>query len=280
MNNYKILEWNVNLQSNTNNEIPVFVGKAIENIKADIVILTEFVFCKNAHKFLQDTFAKHGYDYYPKAKTAIYEVNEILIAWKKDKLTLGDEKTIYNEVCREDWNVPNFLTISLVTTDGEILRVAGVRITMTTENETVAKAEDRDINYEKQAKLRYSEMKKVYDELAKLTDDDSVVLIAGDFNNYRRYTRRPEWNYKKITCEREYYTSYTPKGDSYDGDGKKFPPAPEDHFITKNCCIKDYSYNRDFALFDTSIYRRGKDNFRGIDSPNPDHAMLIGTLII
>ena len=278
MNNYKILEWNVNLQSNTNNEIPAFVGKAIENIKADIVILTEFVFCENAEDFLQDTFVKNGYDYYPKAKTT--SVNEVLIAWKTSKLTLGDEKTIYYEKCSKDLDVPNFLTLPLVTTDGEILRVAGVRITMTTENETVAKAEDRDINYEKQAKLRYSEMKKVYDELAKLTDDDSVVLIAGDFNNYRRYTRRPEWNYKKITCKRKEYTSYTPKGDSYDGDGKKFPPAPEDHFITKNCCIKDYSYNRDFALFDTSIYRRGKDNFRGIDSPNPDHAMLIGTLII
>lgn len=294
---YRLLNWNIALQSNKEYEIPDFVGEAIRNTfagtGADIVILTEFVFCKNAKDFLKSTFADEGYDYYPKQNTnhdSQTRVNEVLIAWKKSKFKLDEEREIFRQDCTQSKDVPDFLTVPLITVpEGERFRVAGVRITMTSENNQQAKKGGRTVDYKEQAKLRYKEMEMVYsklDDLDMLTGgQDSRILIGGDFNNYRRYTIISEWNYQKITCGRDDYTPYTPEGDSFDGNKEKnIPPAPEDHFITKNCYMKEYSYNRDFTDLDQSIYW-GK-SFQGlrdgvwktIQAPNPDHAMLIGIL--
>ena len=62
----KVLEWNLNLRSDGKNIIPDFVGAAIKEQDADIVVLTEFVFCNKASTFLKKTFPDKDYDYYPK----------------------------------------------------------------------------------------------------------------------------------------------------------------------------------------------------------------------
>ena len=260
----KVLEWNLNLRSNSNYEnsdsngykIPIFVGDAIKNQDADIVILTEFVFCNKASTFLKKTFTDNDYDYYPKRsmyrkKTQVNKdekelrVNEILIAWKKDRIKLwkNSENEIYRQDCSKSEDVPNLLIIPL-SVERLKLWVAGVRITMTSKNQPPKDKTKRTDFYIQQAELRYNEMKMVYYHLDKKTGDKSRVLIAGDFNNYRRGTPRKEWNFNRITCNRGDYTPYTPNGDSWDK--------------TKE------------------IYQG--DSLLGIQPPNPDHAMLIGTL--
>ena len=345
----KVLEWNLNLRSNSNYEnpdsngykIPIFVGDAIKNQDADIVILTEFVFCNKASTFLKKTFTDNDYDYYPKRsmyrkKTQVNEdekeprvneilidernkqaaasadekeprVNEILIAWKKDrikkdriKLWKNSENEIYRQDCSKSEDVPNLLIIPL-SVERLKLWVAGVRITMTSKKQPPKDKTKRTDFYIQQAELRYNEMKMVYYHLDKKTGDKSRVLIAGDFNNYRRGTPRKEWNFNRITCNRGDYTPYTPNGDSWDGeyikedntkktnnednkktnneDNKKtIPPAPEDHFITKNCFMENCKYERGFTDTDKTKKIYQGDSLFGIEPPNPDHAMLIGTL--
>lgn len=272
----KVLEWNLNLRSNRNNNIPDFVGDAINNQDADIVILTEFVFCENANIFLNKTFLDNDYDYY--SKESMYDkntqVNEILIAWKKDRIKLWEEE-IYRQDCSKSEDVPNLLIIPLSVGECK-LWVAGVRITMTSQNKVLEGKTNLTEFYIQQAELRYNEMKMVYYHLDKKAGDKARVLIAGDFNNYRRGTPRKEWNFNRITCNRGDYTPYTPNGDSWDGD-KKYIPAPEDHFITKNCFMENCKYERDFTKSTKEIYKNG-DRLLGIQPPNPDHAMLIGTL--
>ena len=273
MSDYTILTWNINGRSSSSGYIPGFVGRAILEKEADIVILTEFVFCngtagdaekKNAFEFLENIFVKNGYDYYPKEPTKNTEnhVNEILIAWKTDCFNLNPAGQIFSAVCSKERNVPNFLTISLIEKKtGTPLRVAGVRITMTTVGSE---------NYPEQARLRYREMEMVYNVLELLSED--CVLIGGDFNNYRRNTIRPEWNIHQLTCGREEYTSYTPDGDSYDGLHGA-PPVPEDHFIAKGCTVLEYDYCRDFAT-GNPVYPKAP-SLRYVHPPIPDHAMLI-----
>ena len=85
---YKILSWNINQATNRfgTNRIPELVGESILERKADIVVLTEFCFCKNAQEFLENYLEAQGYDYFPKKD--MYQSkdrqNMVLLAWKKE----------------------------------------------------------------------------------------------------------------------------------------------------------------------------------------------------
>ena len=90
---YKILEWNINQATDIygKNSIPDFVKNELINKGADIVILTEFYFCKNAEIFIKEAFDDYGYDYFTHNKE---KENEVLIAWKKSYLNLSEEVTL------------------------------------------------------------------------------------------------------------------------------------------------------------------------------------------
>ena len=285
---YKVIEWNIDMAVN-GEFIPVFVSEAIAKEEADIVILTEFAFCKDennqgmsAADFLKKTFSDKGYDYYPKfpTKNTQNRADEVLIAWKREKFSVDKSCRIFSAVCSPYKNVPNFLAVPLIDADGKNkLIAAGVRITMTTARRpTEPSPTELAKYYQKQAQLRYKEMMMVYAVLEMISEKDTKVLIAGDFNNYRRGTKIQEWNMDRITCGEKKYTAYTPAGGSCDisTNGTEFP---EDHFITRSCEIKDPDYNRGFTAYDRSIYRNGNSLY-GIKPPYPDHAMLTGTLIL
>lgn len=53
----------------------------------------------------------------------------------------------------------------------------------------------------------------------------------------------------------------------------------EDHFITKNCALNEYAYNRDFVSRDSDVYKNGK-NLKNIGEGYLDHAILIGKLSV
>ena len=64
MRQYKIIEWNINQATNKdgNNIIPAFVGEELINQNADVIILTEFCFCRNVVNFFTSVFKKNKYD--------------------------------------------------------------------------------------------------------------------------------------------------------------------------------------------------------------------------
>ena len=163
MNEIKIMTWNVNHRAENGEYFPTFVGKAISDIDADVICLTEFSFCSksnhglSAEEFLGQTFTDRGYDYYPKSPTenTANGANEVLIVWRSSLFELDKTSAIYSQICSPSTNVPNFCTVPLKSSDGKTLRVAAVRITMTTELS----------DYQKQAKLRRNEMSLVYEKI-------------------------------------------------------------------------------------------------------------------
>lgn len=269
---YKVLEWNINLESNTNSSIPGFVSKSIIEQEADIVILTEFVHCNNAGDFLKNTFINKGYDYITSENSKNKKVNDIVIAWNKKKLEQDNSQQVFYSNCNKTENTPNFLTVPLKDVKNKNnFRIAGVRITMTPVNR---KNYPSDLEfYSAQGSHKYKQMHMIYSTLAMLIAKKTKVLIAGDFNNFQRFTIVNNWNINRITCERGDYCLYTPYGGSWKNDN-----YPLDHFITKECQMMNYEYNREFTK-NNNIYQNG-ESLEGIKSPNPDHAMLIGTLVI
>lgn len=279
MAEYKVLEWNINLQSNKNNSIPDFVSDSIIEQNADIIIITEFVYCKNADVFLKNTFTEKGYDYTTSENSLNSNVNDVLIAWKKDKFIKENESISLCSCNISTSNIPNFIGIALKVNNKK-LYVAGIRITMTEYNNHKKHPYlSKEAFYKTQAILRCNEMRMIYYTLNKLPESYDKILIAGDFNNYSRYTVREEWNMKKITCGCHGYKPYTPEGGSWDGDCQN--EYALDHFITKNCTMKNVKYNRNFTQNDEKIYYKDcKYKLKDINPPYPDHAMLIGTLVI
>lgn len=300
MAEYKVLEWNINLRSGYRKFIPKFVAAEIENQNADIVILTEFLHfdnskCKDQDKenyfyksedFLKKTFKDNGYDYITSMSGLTFKANDVVIAWKLDKFIKNNDNQVCYFTCDiNNPNIPNFIVVCLNSIiEEKAIYVAGIRVTMTeygsSNNYPYLQGSKNKYFYSTQAVLRYNEMRMIYYTLNKLTKSDDKILIAGDFNNYSRNTVREEWNMKKITCGCHGYKPYTPsKGGSWDGDCKN--EYALDHFITKNCIMKYVDYNRDFTKNDKKIYYKDcKYKLKDIKPPYPDHAMLIGTLVV
>lgn len=243
------------------------------NQDADIIILTEFYFCKNAKPFIQEAFEESGYDYRFTHNKREKE-NEVIIAWRRVLFEFeGVEATLttkYN-------NKPNFLVVHLKSNNGTRIALAGLRITL----KSYQKRKDQMIFALNQLKG--------YDN----------VIIGGDFNNLRRGTKIQEWNLKVIQDLCYIYNfnpMHTPKGQSiYEEQGTSVAfEFAEDHFITKgkNVKMEEYYYEREFAENNQDIYMFGKDfqvynkTIKKVTwsipfgSGIPDHAMIIGKFII
>ena len=242
-------------------------------IGADIVILTEFYFCKNAEIFIKEAFDDYGYDYRFTHNKKEKE-NEVLIAWKKELFEFESEEvtltTKYN-------NKPNFLMVHLKTSNGIKIVVAGLRITM------------------KSYKERKEQMLFALNQLKNYEN----VIIGGDFNNLRRETIVEEWNLKVIEDLCHIYKinpMHTPEGQSiYQEQGVSLAyEFAEDHFITKGNSIKmkEYHYDRGFTKDNPDIYLF-EGNFQVYNndinkvtwsipfgSGIPDHAMIMGKFVL
>lgn len=293
---YKILTWNINQAAGRKNPPPALVTKALTEQKAAVEILTEFCFCRNqeqSEKFLQETFTSRGYACYPQQATqnSLNGQNEVLIAWDTSCFEFIPHSE-FSAVTTSENNIPNFVSVALKEkSSGNIIRIAGVRITM-------AMKITSDSQYQKQADLRREQMEYVYQKLDELTDDQTAVLIGGDFNNYRRETPLKHWNIRELTCGRTEYSACTPDGQSiYEKNqpdlGFQFA---EDHFIIKNCQTENCRYSREFANLDKNreVYKHGEDFAYGKNPRTkrhawklwkynhggryPDHAMLTGEL--
>lgn len=277
---YKIMEWNINQATNKNNQnlLPDIVSNEIIRQNPDIVILTEFAFCNNSQEFLNQTFTNRGYRFYPEQKTknTINEQNEILVAWRDNLFEKTSEST-YMETSYKN-NNPNCCIVHLKEKLGNRkLTVAGLRITMAKYIPQNVSDKEMQKLYQEQANLRRKQMEQVISFVEK----ENTVLIVGDFNNYRRGTMLKNWNISQINCGKKKFTIYTPKGQSiYEEQGKDVNHEfAEDHFIAKNCYIKNYQYDRDFVYSNKQVYTAGKDlsDWETLKS-YPDHAILYGDL--
>lgn len=271
---YKIFEWNINQATDRygKNIIPKFVGNELISSNADIIVLTEFCFCKNAEMFIEEVFSK-SYDY--KFTDNIKEnQNEVLIAWKKELFEFeGEEAT----TTTSNNNKPNFLIVHLKTSNGIRVVVGGIRITL------------------KSYKERKEQMKFALNQLREYED----VIIGGDFNNLRRGTEVEEWNLRvmqELCKEYGFNSIHTPEGQSiYQEQAESIDyEFAEDHFITKGSKIKmkEKYYNRDFTRKNPDVYLFGGDfqvynhNLKRVTwsipfgSGIPDHAIISGEIVI
>lgn len=256
---YKVLEWNINQRANSSYELPLVICQGIQNIAPDIVVLTEFRFGKNSIQFLKELFEDKGYNYYPRSKTenTSNNQNELLIAWKESVFTDLSEKE--HSICKKNEDkVPNFTMVKLESiSERKKVYIAGIRIKTT-----------------KPYCTRNDQMEYVYKKIEDKDKSNEAVLIAGDFNNFRRNTGNKDWNINKIVENKPLYTRYTPSGGSWDGKGSD--EYPLDHFVTRNCEIIGEQYSRDFINYDKEYYSSSR--FSCVEPPYPDHSMLIGTL--
>lgn len=280
---YRIIEWNINQATDKYgiNIIPDFIINELVKQNPDLVVLTEFRFCKNSDDFLRQAFEERNYDYFPKEATHNTNngQNEVLIAWRKELFECIQDGQSSVETTWEN-NHPNCVKVQLEEKiNGSNFTVVGLRITMAKRicNDLGRSAKQKAL--QEQANLRRCQMEYVY----KLLEGCSRVLIAGDFNNYRRGSQLKNWNINQLNCMRKEYTVYTPSGQSICEEEKsdKDYEFAEDHFIAKKCVIKDYIYDRGFMNQEKKVYRLGK-NFPDWNELNgfPDHAILCGDLWI
>ena len=257
---YSVIGWNINQRSGVGGVgIPKFVAEEIKDQNADIVVLTEFYFCKNADAFLKETFVDRGFSY---STTRNRNTNEVVVAWRDSCFT---EVGVDRAVTTKDNNVPNFLRVDLEGLDGEITSVIGTRV--------------RIVEYERrQEALRFI--------LAKAHGSNPIIMI-GDFNNCRRETTVPEWSLQVIDSilAESGFLRYTPKGQSIyeevSSRGYAYEFA-EDHIMVRGMQVEIEDYDREFVHRATrEQYPWGKNFQSGnhqqkIRPGFPDHAIVKG----
>ena len=270
---YKIVEWNINNASRAQ-KIPGFVGDEILNLHADLIILTEFVYCAESDSFLKEFFTGHGYDYrVTQHDCAKKRQNDIVVAWDRKKFSC---RLFFEMEENTDESNPKFLADRLqAKADKKDFVLAGCRITIGSE------------------RSRFAQMKSILEALSGIPSEIPVV-IAGDFNNFRRGYVSKTWSLKALDtiCARYQFVKYTPTGSSIyqESSFSENYEFPEYHFITKDCEISEYRYDRSFTCNNLGKYLYGPE-FRvynrilrcntwqiSCGSGIPDHAMLVGTL--
>ena len=265
----KVMEWNMNCASNENREIPGFVlNEIINKEKPDICVLTEIVHCSKEVEDLK----KNGYD----ARVSIHKENQndVLIAWKIEEFEYKDIDEILNS--SDENEEPDYLMVSLrVKKSKKIIHIVGMRI--------------RTLGLDK----RKSQMSKVFENINKLDQKDSVIIL-GDFNVNRRGFDG-EWNINILEkISKEYKFSLFPTNGSSIFQAETYHDLefPEDNVITKNCEAKNFLYDRSFTEENPNLYIAHKDF--SVYSPKirrpiwqiicgsglPDHAILKGNIVI
>ncbi|MBQ1410547.1 MAG: nicotinamide-nucleotide amidohydrolase family protein [Oscillospiraceae bacterium] len=263
----KIIEWNLNHRIGFfKQEMPTWVQDVITEKDADIVVLTETSFrVPNWSYLARRTF---GSDYYVfHSQNALLDQNDITIAVRKSRFSVLNSSSFPSGID----GAPDHLEVRCMERETNTdLTIVGMRIHNWIE-----------------PKERKKEAKKVLDSVC----DRENVIVAGDFNNYRRGFAFEAWNLNVLTSifQKRGYRVITPRGGSifYDNDGEY--SFPEDHVMLKGlfCRVKEYPYDREFVYRDSASYPWGKnfEHYCGQDAdgknqyehlalPVPDHAII------
>lgn len=280
MEAFKIMEWNINhRQGYSNINMPEWVATVIreENADADIIILTE---CSsnvpNWETIKNRMFADKKYFVFESFNNQGHQ-NDVLIAVKKDRFSVKCTKSYYSM----SFATPDHLEVQCKTKAGTEITVIGLRMHA---------YKPTDHNDE----IKCDEFRTIIDSVK----DKEIVIIGGDFNNYRRGCTWRKWCLNRIDeiCKKSGFIRYTPNGSSiYEDYTENSPNAfAEDHFIVKGAhSVLVEPYNRSFVHKDTIIYRWGRDFqqycgkdilgnniYECVSDPYPDHAILAAEISI
>lgn len=93
----------------------------------------------------------------------------------------------------------------------------------------------------------------------KSVKNDENVIIAGDFNNYRRGYHNDTWCLDAIgkLAQNDKFSIYTPDGGSIYEDNYGEYSFPEDHILIKGQSVKIenlYDYDRSFVDKEPNVY--------------------------
>lgn len=266
----KIIEWNINHRlGHSKKDMPKWVKEVVQNKKADIIILTETSFkVINWEVEYLDLVDREKYYVFCSNNTQVGN-NEVTIAIKKNIFDVVYVKSFFSN----EHTYPDHLEVSCTHKEtGKKLVIIGMRIHA--------------------IEITNKQKKEEFETILKSTRDEKNVIIAGDFNNYRRGYQNCEWCLTKVKelAKDEGFDMFTPSGGSINGDNKGEYSFPEDHIFVKGDSIKVdklYDYDREFVKKAPDIYQwktdfqhyKGKDKngnnkYDKIDDPFPDHAII------
>lgn len=290
----KIMEWNLNFQSDKKVKIASFIKDRIEN--EDIIIFTEIVKSDSVLQFMKDL---NKYNFYESYNTV---GNQIIICIKKDiKVTniinkMPDVASVYS---------PDFLHVE-IDIGGVKYQIIGVRI-------RIGDNEKYEVKYKIRSDcnllINYGEDKDYIDrkiqaiQIANYISDMNNVIMLGDFNtsyirgcmNHSYYEVREKYEMLKFDKKKDFHyflstrfynyqmmcdllgkdvTVHTPKykfswGLSYFNDIFKYGYIKNDHLITSsNICVEKVDYDWSFVEQNKEKYKKT------IKKGYPDHAVL------
>ena len=264
----KIIEWNINHRLGySRNNMPDWVKSVIQSKDADIIVLTETSFMvPNWYEQYIQMFDRRTY-YVFCSNNPDTVANQVTIAIRKELFTVEYVKSFLSE----DHTYPDHLEVRCIhkLTNQEIT-IIGMRI--------------HSIN------ISDFEKKEEFKKILQSVMSNENVILAGDFNNYRRGLINDVWCFEKVSqlADCYDYSMYTPRGGSINDDIDGDYSFPEDHFFTRGNAIKitNLNYDRSFVNNDSNVYKWGtnfqkwkgkvndKNIYDKIPDPFPDHAIL------
>ena len=273
----KIIEWNLNCQSDKKVKIAGFIKDRIEN--EDIIIFTEIVKSDSVLQLMKEL---NEYNFYESYNTV---GNQIIIATRRNiKVTRIISKIPKISI----YNAPNFLHIEIMI-NGVKYQILGIRIRIDDGSED-----------------DYKERRKQFEYFSNYVSDLDNVIILGDFNN--SYIRgdlksshsRTKKLYKKNNKGEPLPTrffNYQMMKDIIGEDIKTFTPSNKkswgiklidnnfdygyiqnDHLmVSKNISVEEVEYDWDFVDKNKGKYLSMDVDKTGridVEKGYPDHAVL------
>jgi len=269
----KVLVWNINQRANTNskNEIPPFIADILLNgeLLADIIILTEF-----AKKTVQN-FDK----FFSQLKESAYNLfttdnanNNVLIAINR-KIAVTE---IFTWNSSYDSYLPDYIDVTFSV--GEtLITVIGARILV------------GDYKYpdevDEEMQKRYLQNQNIINRILLIKGRGSLIIGGGDFNTGRRNNKNSYWNKEILEGKLQSLgiNLITPDGFSHEMHKKEdYRGCPDHLFASRIFSVSVEPYNWDFANREEyNSYKDKEGNWcKPIDSPYPDHGMIIADLRI
>ncbi len=270
----KIIEWNINHRlGHSNKKMPTWVKTVIQGKKADIIVLTETSFkVPNWEVEYRAMFNRSDYYVFCSNNTDVRN-NEVTIAIKKRCFSVEYVKSFLSK--NGDHKYPDHLEVHCIhkETNKKIV-IIGMRIHA--------------------LKISDQQKKEEFESVLESVKSEETVMIAGDFNNYKRGYKDPThtWCLDEVQQLAQNYgfSMYTPTRGSIYRDNDGAGSFPEDHIFTKGQFLritKLYDYDRTFVTEDKGVYKwgtdfqkymgkdqNGKNKYNSICDPFPDHAII------
>ncbi|NKF07117.1 endonuclease/exonuclease/phosphatase family protein [Clostridium gasigenes] len=260
----KIIEWNINQRSNHGgvDNIPPWVAQQINELKADIVIITEFYKVSDWEEFVIDLAS---YNIFVTKNSN----NEVLIAIKKEYTIVEDSE--YSWGSNYDNNMPDYLDVSIKYKQ-KIITIVGARILV-----DKYKYNPREVT--KEMKHRNEQNKKILDRIKNLQEKGNLIIGAGDFNTARRENSNEDWSMGVLEAELVPLDIklYTPDGCSHQLDKGVFAGCPDHLFASNSMEVTMVPYYWNFVERDKNIYYE-REYTKNIPNSYPDHGIVIAEI--